>query len=119
MLQRFQNRVFRHFLILDPAFRIGVDPEHIAEMPCDCLSLTVRVGRKKDGIRLRRQFLQIGKNFFRLRLRFVGNGELILHIHAERLLADIPDVSFRRDYLVVAPEIMLNRLCLCRGLNNH
>ncbi len=90
----------------------------LGDVPANRLTLAVRVGRDVDGRRVLRSFLQRLDDLLPGRDRLVVLDEPLVDVHAELALRQVPDVPHRRDHLVVAPQIFVDRLRLRRRLDH-
>jgi hypothetical protein len=84
------------------------------------LSFAVRVRRKVDHVRLRRQLLQLLHDLFLARRHNQRRLKRpILQLHANIILRQVHDVANRGLHHVIVPEIFSDRLRLCRRLYDH
>ena len=97
----------------------GVQPQHIGQMPADCLAFTVRVGCQIDGL----CFFRFGFQVLDQRsLAFDGNilwGIAMFHINAQRAGGQVPDMAHAGRYSIAAAQVFANGLCLGRGFHDH
>ena len=97
----------------------GVQPQHIGQMPADCLAFTVRVGCQIDGL----CFFRFGFQILDQRgFAFDGNilwGIAMFHINAQRAGGQVPDMAHAGRYSIAAAQVFANGLCLGRGFHDH
>ena len=91
----------------------------LAQMPGDGLSLAVRVGGEIDGVAVLRRVLElVHQGLFSLDLDIMGL-EVVLDIHAEGALGQIPQMAHTRLDDIIAPQIFSDRLRFGRRLYDH
>ena len=96
-----------------------VQAQNVGQVPGDGLPLPVRVGGKQHAVGVGGGLFQL---FYQLLLAFynaVFGLEVVLHVHAETRLGQVPHVAHRGHHLVLAAQIFLNGFRLCRRLHDH
>ncbi len=91
----------------------------LCDVPRDCLALAIRIGREKDLAGITRGALQLSDSLFFSGDRHVFRLEAVLDVDSHLLLGQIADVTDRRAHAVRAPEVLPDRLCLRRRLDDH
>ena len=102
-----------------PVLGVRIQAQNVGQVPGDGLSFPVRVRGQQHAVGLGGSFLQL---FHQLFLAFddgVLGLEVVLHVHAEAGLGQIPHVSHRGHHFIAASQIFLNGLRLGGRFHNY
>ncbi len=103
----------------DPEGLVARQPQQLLQMPGDGLPLPVRVGGQKDTLTLFSGLFQIGNDILFPLDGLVVHGEILLHIHADLALGQVPDMAHGGLDLIARSQIFGNGLGLGRRLHDH
>ena len=114
-----RNTGFGDFIKRDAVGFFRSDLQHLSQVPRNRLSLAVRVGCEIDAVAGIRHLFELTDQ-----RRLTGNVhitglEAVLHIHTQQSLGQVADMAHRGHDLVIAAQIFLDGLRLCRRLHNH
>ena len=112
-----ENGGLRDFVEHDALRRLGVNAEHLRQVPGDGLSFAVFIGREPYGggflggrAQLAHHVLLVGGYFVVGRKR--------VEVYAEVFLFQVTDMAVTRHYFIVVAKEFLNGFCLCGRLHN-
>ena len=103
----------------DPTVLLRIDIEDMCQMPCDRLSLAVRIACQIDLVCIfcvffeRTDEIPLAAHIDVLRCKF------ILDINAELTLRQIAQMPHGGSHDIVLSEMTFDGLCLCRRLHNY
>ena len=98
---------------------LGLEPQHLVEMPRDGLSLAVLIRGQPHRLGLLGSLLEVGHEGFLVAWNFIYRLKAIVDVDAEVLLVQVTYVPVARHHLVVISQKLLDGLGLGRRLYNH
>ena len=102
-----------------PPGLVAGEAQQLPQVPADGLPLTVRVGGQIHIFTALGRFLQVVDDvFFALDGAVVGF-KVVLEVHAESTLGQVPQVTHAGLHLVIRPQVLANGFGLGRGLHDH
>ena len=104
MLERFQDGFARQIVEQDPAHRF-VFPDFLGDMPCDRLSLAVRVRRQQDLLRAGRRLLQVGNDLFLGIHHHIRGFEPVFRIDPQFVFREIFHMAHGCAHLIFLAEV--------------
>ena len=118
MRERVLNRLFGDLVEGQTMNLALLALELVLDVPADRFAFAVRVGRDVDVSGIFGRVSQLLDDLLARRNRLVLFRKLVLDVHAQLALGQIADVSHRRDDLVVAAQVFVDRLRLRRRLHH-
>ena len=107
-LNALAHHVFGDLVEGDPLRFLVRQIQQTFEMPADGLALAVRVGCEVHGVRRLGRLFQIGNDGFLALDGLVDRLKVVVHIHAEIALLQVPEVAHAGLHLVVLAQIFSN-----------
>ena len=114
VLDALSDDLFGYLIEGDAARLLVRQVEQLLEMPRYSFALAVRVGREIDCFCRLGILLQLVDKLFLIPHGDVLRLEAVLYVNAHLALRQIAQMSHRSRYLITAPEIFFNGLCLSR-----
>lgn len=98
---------------------LGLEFQHLEQVPRYGLSLAVLIGSQPHGLRLLGILFKIGHKRFLVGRYLIFGFEILVDVNAEILLLEVADMSVARHHLEVGSEIFSDCLGFCRRLHDH
>ena len=105
------------FVEHDALRRLGVNAEHLCQVPRDGLSFAVFIGREPYGGGFLGGRAQLAHHVLLVGWYFVV-GRKRVEVYAEVFLFQVTDMAVTRHYFIVVAKEFLNGFCLCGRLHN-
>jgi hypothetical protein len=93
--------------------------QHFQHMPGNGFALAIRVGCQNERIGTLECLGYVLEPFVRCRVDFPRHGEILVGENRSILGRQVADVAERRQHLVLAAEILVDRFCLRRRFHYH
>ena len=103
----------------DPEGLAVVQIQKLLQMPADGLPLPVRVRGQIDHVAALGGLLQVADNVLFALDRAVVGLEIVLNVHAQGALGQVPQVAHAGLHLIAGTQIFTNGLCLGGRLHDH
>jgi hypothetical protein len=113
-----EHGLLRDLVEREPVNLLLLAAQLLDEVPADRFALAVRVGRDVDVGGVLRGVLELLDDFLPRTDGFVRLLEVVVDVDAELALRQIADMAHRRHDLVVAAEVFVDGLGLCRRFDH-
>ena len=88
-------------------------------MPCNCLSLPIRVGCENNRVCFFDRFDDVLESFFAARAEFPGHCKIFVRQNRTVFAGQVSDMSETRQNLIIFTQIFIDCFGFCRRFYNN